>query len=171
MPDDGLRRELVKGEIACLELTGSEHGAVTAELNGSLWHHVHEHRLGRVFGAETGFVLQRDPDTVRAPDVAFVRGRRIAEIGVPSTFFPGPPDLAVEVVSPSDRPKDVEAKVDDWLRHGTVEVWVVDPRRRTVVVYQSPGGPREFGEQDVLQSPDLLPGFRLAVAEIFPQAP
>ncbi len=118
----------------------------------------------------TGFILARNPDTVRAADVAFVRQSRIAEIGIPQFYFPGAPDLAVEVVSPNDRPNEVEAKVQDWLSHGTLMVWVVDPRRRTVAVHRSPADVRELGATDFLEAPDLLPGFGLGVGEIFPEA-
>jgi Uma2 family endonuclease len=169
MPNDGLRCELVQGEIVHMNPAGGEHGAIILELSGRLWQHVRAANLGRLFGAETGFILQRNPDTVRAPDIAFVRAARIAETGIPESFFPEPPALAVEVVSPNERPKEVAAKVDDWLLHGTVLVWVVDPRPRTVAIYRSNAGTHVLGEHDTLEAPDLLPGFRLSVAEIFPK--
>ena len=170
MPADGWRRELVKGELIRMNPAGSEHGVVIAELTWMLGQHVRQHNLGRLFGAETGFVLARNPDTVRAPDMAFVRQERIAATGIPQTYFPGPPDLAVEVISPSDRFDDVDAKVDDWLSHGCQLVWVINPRRRTIAVYRSVRDTHVVGETDTLEAPDLLPGWRLSVAAIFPQA-
>jgi Uma2 family endonuclease len=101
--------------------------------------------------------------------VAFVCQARIAETGIPRSFFPGAPDLAVEVISPNDRSGDIDSKVNDWLVHGTVLVWLVDPRGRTVAVHRSHANSRELGENDILEAVDLLPGFRLCVAEIFPR--
>jgi Uma2 family endonuclease len=170
MPNDGQRRELVQGEIVSMNPAGSEHGAIILELSGRMWQYVSEQKVGRLFGAETGFVLQRNPDTVRAPDVAFVCQARISEIGIPESFFPGPPDLAVEVISPSDRLNDIQAKVEDWLAHGTDLVWLIDPRRRTVAVHSPHTQARELGENDILEAPDLLPGLRLSVSDIFPTA-
>jgi Uma2 family endonuclease len=169
MPDDGLRRELVQGEVFTMNPAGFGHGAISVRLARLLDDHVEHHRLGVVVGAETGFVLARNPDTVRAPDAAFVRQSRVEKVAALQKFFPGPPDLAVEVISPDDRPRDIEAKIHDWLSHGAVVVWSVDPRGRTVTVYRSAADPLVLGEQEFLEAPDLLPGLRLNVAEIFPK--
>jgi Uma2 family endonuclease len=116
--------------------------------------------------AETGFQIARDPDTVRAPDVGFVLSER--EPGEPvKGYFPGPPDLAVEVLSPDDRASEVLAKVRDWLAAGCRRVWVVDPRTRTVSVYRSPSEIVVLSESDTLTDEELLPGFHLPVGEIF----
>jgi Uma2 family endonuclease len=168
MPGDGLRRELVRGALIRLNPTGSEHGVVTAELTWMLGQHVRLHNLGRVFGAETGFVLSRDPDTVRAPDIAFVRQERILQTGIPQAYFPGAPDLAVEVVSPGDRSSEIEAKMNDWLSHGCQVVWIVDPRRRTVAIHRSARNRQIVGEPDELDEPGLFPGWQISVAKIFP---
>jgi Uma2 family endonuclease len=170
MPADGWRRELVKGEVIRSPFNGAEHGFIAADLGSRLWQHARQQNVGAVFGGGTGFVLARDPDTVRAPDVAFVRQERIAVTGIPQSYFPGAPDLAVEVVSPSDRMNEVDAKVDDWLSHGCQLVWVVNPRRRTIAIYRSVRDTQVVGEADTLEAPDLLPGWRLIVAEIFPTA-
>jgi len=159
------RSELVRGELIMMSPAGSRHGAVLARLTGRIVSFVDEHRLGTVFGAETGFQIQHDPDTVRAPDVAFVRASRMPA-DLPGGFFPGPPDLAVEVVSPSDRASEVLAKVQDWLEAGSAAVWVVDPHTRRVSVYRS-GEVVVLKESDALAGGDLLPGFSLPVAEIF----
>jgi Uma2 family endonuclease len=166
-PHDGLRRELVRGEIIAMNPSGAEHGQIVVEITWRIAQHVREKNLGVVFGAETGFALARHPDTVRAPDVAFVRKSRIAEIGVPKQFFPGAPDLAVEVVSPSERPGDIDSKVSDWLAHGTLSVWLVNPQRRVVAIYRPGASAVLLGEGDVLEEPDLLPGFKVAVKQIW----
>ena len=114
---------------------GSEHGWIVTNVTVPLAVFVKQRSLGRVFGAETGFRIGHDPDTVRA-DVAFVTAMRVG-VELPPGFFPGPPDLAVEVLSPDDRAGEVLAKVQDWLDAGCRAVWVVDPRTRTVTVYRS----------------------------------
>jgi len=151
---------------------GFLHGRITMTIGASIALHVQTHELGTVVAAETGFVLTRDPDTVRAPDVAFVRASRPA--GPQRGYYPGAPDLAVEVLSPDDRPGYVREKVAEWLEAGTVAVWVVDPRKRTVTIHQSGRAPHEngpapsvLGESDTLRGGDLLPGFELLVRELF----
>ena len=104
-------------------------------MTGTLIQHVRANKLGRVYAAETGFRLALDPDTVRAPDVAFVRQERIEEVGKVEGYWPGAPDLAVEVISPGDLYTEVEEKVFTWLEGGTRLVIVVDPRRRTAAVF------------------------------------
>ena len=119
-----------------------------------------------VVTAEAGFRIAHDPDTVRAPDVAFVRAERIPPGGVKG-FFQGPPDIAVEVVSPNDRASEVMAKAQDWLQAGCPLVWVVDPETRTISVYRSRSEISVLNETDTLTGGDVLPGFSVAVAEIF----
>ena len=118
MPDDGYRYELVQGELIQMSPAGDEHGQVTIELAVSLHLYVKQHRLGRVCAAETGFKLESDPDTVRAPNIAFVRRERVEATGTLSGFRSGAPELVVEVLSPSDRIGKVEAKVKQWLETG-----------------------------------------------------
>ena len=138
---------------------------------GPLSQHVKAHGLGVVCGAETGFVLERDPDTVLAPDVAFVRRERILASGLPPTCWEGPPDLAVEVTSPGDTRREVADKVASWLAAGTRLVWVVDPKRLVVEIHDPDGAPRRLGGSDVLEGEPLFPGFRLPVADIFGLTP
>jgi Uma2 family endonuclease len=159
------RCELVRGELIMMSPGGAEHGLIIANIHGPLWSYASRTGLGHTFGAETGFQIARDPDTVRAPDVAFVTRDRITAPW-PKGFFAGPPDLAVEVMSPDDRPDEVLAKVQGWLRAGCRVVWLVDPRRQTVHVYQA-GEPQVLGLGDTLGGGPLLPGFSLAVADIF----
>jgi Uma2 family endonuclease len=111
-------------------------------------------------------LIGQDPDTVRAPDIAFVTAARLSE-PVPQGYFSGPPDLAVEVVSPHDRVSEVEEKVQDWLDAGCREVWVVSPRFRRITVYRSPTDIRVLTAGDVLESAELLPGFSCRVGEVF----
>ena len=158
--------ELVRGELVMMTPAGSEHGSIAASITASLVTSVKEKRLGRVFGAETGFQIGHDPDTVRAPDVAFVCAERVGPT-LAKGFFQGPPDLAVEVVSPNDRASEVFAKVQDWLDAGCRVVWVVDPETRTVTVYCSREEIKVLGASDSLTAADLLPGFSVPVAEIF----
>jgi Uma2 family endonuclease len=164
-PDLG-RCELVCGELLQMTPGGYEHGSIILKIAGPLWAFVSRAGLGEVSGAETGFHIAYDPDTVRAPDVAFVVADRLPS-PLPKGFFPGPPDLAVEVVSPEDRDSQVQAKVQNWLDAGCRVVWLVDPRRRTVQVYQGRSEARVLGLSDTLYGEPLLPGFSLAVAEIF----
>lgn len=124
MPDDGFRYELVRGELHRMAPAGSEHGASIMNLAAPLKIFVEEHNLGVVFAAETGFQLTDSPDSVRAPDIAFVRRERIPENGIPKGYWKGAPDLAVEVVSPSDKLYEVDEKVDDFLLAGTRVVCV-----------------------------------------------
>ncbi len=112
-------------------------------------------------------MLARDPDTVLAPDVAFVRRERIPASGAPATFWNGAPDLAVEVVSPGDTRPQVASKVDTWLAAGARVVWVADPQDESVTVHQRDRAPRRLTAGDTLDGAPLLPGFRLCVADVF----
>ncbi len=160
------RTELVAGRLFEMEPAGALHGAVAARICELLARHVRAHGLGVVFGAETGFHLESDPDTVRAPDASFVSRERIAETGIPSEFFPGPPDIAFEVTSPRDRRGEVESKTRSWLQAGTLAVVVIDPRRRSVRVNRPGGTSPALGEHDALDLDDVLAGFRPAVSEL-----
>lgn len=168
LPDDGMRHELVEGVLRTTAPAGARHGLIAARLLVRLGTFVQTHRLGEFFAAETGFRLRRDPDTVRAPDVAFVGADRAAEAGVPG--FPAlAPDLVAEVVSPSDRAVDVVGKALAWLDAGVRLVWVVDPQNRTVTVYRQDGVAVLRGG-DVLDGEDVLPGFALPLEELWRRA-
>jgi Uma2 family endonuclease len=167
MPEDGFRYELVKGELRRMPPAGGEHGAISITIGGLLFQHLRDSRLGRAFGAETGFKIASDPDTVRAPDAAFVCRERIPEGGLPRGYFPGAPDLAVEVISPGDTYAEVEEKVLEWLDAGTRMVILLNPRRRTATVYRSRSEVTVLGEADELTGGDVVPGFACRVAELF----
>lgn len=125
------------------------------------------HRIGVMATAEASYRLSADPDTVRVPDVSFVRQERVDEIGDPTGFWPGAPDLAFEVVSPNDRYSEVHAKVDEYLAAGTPMVVLVDPQNREVTVFRPAAGRIELTEDDVLDGEDVVPGWKLPVREIF----
>lgn len=167
MPYDGFRYELVKGELRKMSPSGGEHGTVVVNVTLLLGQHVKTNKLGVCCGAETGFKIASDPDTVRAPDLAFVSTGRMPEGGVPKKFWPGVPDLAVEVVSPGDTYNEVEEKVEQWLAAGARAVWVCNPKRRSVWVYRSMTDVTHLSEGDELDGGDVVSGFRCKVSEIF----
>ena len=165
MPDDGYRYELVEGDLRKMTPAGSEHGAISMELGMRLAQHVRSHQLGMVFCAETGF--QIGPDTVLAPDAAFVRQERLNEVGIPKTFFPESPALVVEVVSPCDTVEHVDEKMRHWLASGVELAWVVHPTGRTVTVYRSIEDIRVLTEKETLTGNGVLRGFQCLVGELF----
>jgi Uma2 family endonuclease len=165
-PVDG-HVELVRGELVMMTPAGHEHGAIALKVGAALLEHVRSRGLGTAYSAETGFVLARDPDTVRAPDAAFVTAERVARQTRREGFFEGAPDLAVEVISPSESDEAVHAKVLEYLRAGTRLVWVLHPRTRTVEAYRSLKDIRVLTVDDTLDGLDLLPDFVLPVADLF----
>lgn len=167
MPDDGFRYELIRGELKKMVPAGSNHGRIAVNVAVHLAQHVKANQLGIVYAAETGFVLALDPDTVRAPDVAFVRQERIEEVGEVEGYWPGAPDLAVEVISPGDLYTEVEEKVFTWLEAGTCLVVVVDPRRRTVAVYRGKESIRILTAGEMLRGGEVVSGWEVAVEELF----
>jgi len=167
LPDEEGRMELVRGRVVRVPPAGAEHGHVGLNLVLVLAPHVRENDLGLVASLETGFVVEEDPPTVRAPDVAFISKERLPEGGIPTGYWRLAPDLAVEVVSPSDTADAVGEKALDYLRCGVREVWVLQPRGRLVTVYRSPTDVETLTEGDVLVNEALLPGFRIEVAELF----
>ena len=161
------RVELVRGEVITMAPAGAEHGEIAGFTFGALFNFVRPNSLGSLFAAETGFILARNPDTVRAPDVAFVAAERAAQQRGRTGFFEGPPDLAVEVVSPHDTAEEVEAKVLDYLEAGTRMVWIVRPRTRTVTVYRSLREVQVLRPGDTLEGGDVLPGLAIPVESLF----
>ena len=170
MPDDGFRYELVGGELRKMPPAGWEHGAIGGKLFTWLGTHVEERALGRVFLAETGFLLARDPDTVRAPDIAFVHKDHLPAQRPGEAFWPGAPDLVVEVVSPGDTVYEVDEKVKEWLDAGAMAVWIVDPKAESVTIHRAGSEVRVLTENDELDGQDVLPDFRRRVGDIFADA-
>jgi Uma2 family endonuclease len=167
MPDDGYRYELVRGELRKMAPAGHLHGRIAINVTTPLDRHVRAHNLGTVYAAETGFKLASNPDVVRAPDVAFIRRERVEEVGDVEGYWPGAPDLAVEVISPSDTYSDVEEKVFDWIEAGTRMVVLVIPRKRTVTIYRSLTDIVMLTEHDTLDGGDVVPGWKIPVSEVF----
>jgi len=157
--------ELVRGILVVREPAGYCHGRVSMELAFFLTRHVKETGAGQVVSAETGFKLKSDPDTVRAPDVAFIARERLPDSQ--ARGFPAlGPDLVVEVLSPDNRPGETLAKVGDWLEAGVRLVWVIDPERRVARVYRQDGTETHLGENGMLEGEDVLPGFSCSLTSI-----
>lgn len=159
----GKSYELVKGELITMSPAGADHGDIAMEIGSRLRDYVRAGRLGKVYSSDTGFVLTRDPDTVRAPDAAFVSAHRVVKT---ERYFPGPPDLAVEVISPTDSYADVEAKVTEYIAAGTRIVIVINPRNQTATVTTAAAIAR-LTIDDTLTGGDVVPGWSLPMRELF----
>jgi Uma2 family endonuclease len=158
--------ELVRGRLVVREPPSTYHGRIQSTLNILVGSFVLEHRLGAVFGQDTGFKIASDPDTVRAPDLAFVHRDRVAQIGRRG-YAALAPDLAAEILSPDDRPGEVLRKVGEWLEAGVSLVWVIDPERRTAAVYRPDGSVTGVAAAGDLEGESVLPGFRCSLAKLF----
>lgn len=159
------RAELIRGVLVVREPPGGRHGRIAMNLGVELANYVRARELGVVYAAETGFTLTRHPDTVRAPDVAFVRRERLPTpepVGFPELA----PDLVVEVLSPGDRPGQRLARIADWLAAGTRLVWVIDPDRRLARVYRHHGAETIVAADQALDGEDVLPGFSCPLSAI-----
>lgn len=164
---DENRYELIRGRIIVMPPAGAPHGDLAMNLGARMRVFAEDHELGKVFAAETGFVLEMNPDMVRAPDVAFVRTERLNVDGLPFGFFPGQPDIAVEIVSPNDRASEVQDKIQEWLSHGTLLVWVVEPKTKTLSIYRPDGSAQVLQSGDTLSGEDVMPGFEFQVERLF----
>jgi Uma2 family endonuclease len=164
---DNRRTELVRGEVVSMSPVGKVHGRIVVRLSGRMDVFVQEHHLGWC-GTETGFILDRDPDVVRAPDLAFVSAARLRDLDADG-YFELAPDLAVEVLSPGDRASDLNVKVEEYFRAGVKLVWVLDPKVEKVWVHR-PGSPiRVFSGDDEVSGEDVLPGFTFRPRDVFAQ--
>jgi len=168
---EGLRYELINGELITMPASGLPHGRVTMRLSAPLAQFIWDHGLGETFAAESGFKLTSNPDTVMALDFSFITKEHADVLGEQPGFLPGSPDLVVEVLSPDDRPSKVKQKTSRWLEHGAKQVWLVDPKKSTVTIYRSPSDSITFSGSDELQADDILPGFRLSLDRIFGPTP
>ena len=166
-PDNGTRYELVKGVLQKMPPAGFEHGIRAAEIGSKLNVYVKTHKLGYVCGAETGFKIAQNPDTVRAPDAAFVSQASIERQGIVSGYWEGAPDLAVEVISPGDTYAEVAEKVEEWLTAGCRMVWGINPRRETIEVYRPNADFTILRGTDTLDGDDVVEGFQCQVQDIF----
>lgn len=167
LPNDGTHRELVDGEIIEMTPAGLEHGVIAARLTVRLGAHVYAQKLGELVVAEGSFRLSTGPDTVRVPDLSFIRRERIEESGLTPGFMNGAPDLAVEVISPTDRYSDVWRKVAEYLEAGTSMVLLVDPPNRKVWVQRAGHAPVEVDESGTVDGADVVPGWTLKVRDLF----
>jgi Uma2 family endonuclease len=159
--------ELVRGEVIPLSPSGGIHGKLTIRIGALLDAYVRPRRLGVVCGAETGFILERDPDTVRGPDASFVSQDRIPPEGEPEGYWPFAPDLAVEVISPNDLYREVEQKVEEYLKAGVRLVWIVNPGTRTITIHRPPSIVHILHIEERLIGEDVVPGFEVPVSEVF----
>lgn len=167
LPDDGRRYELVNGELIQMPPTGAEHSSILIQLGGILNAYVRENDLGVVGGGDVGVVVRENPDTVIAPDLAFISKGRIPAGAVPKGYWRLTPDLVVEIISPSEILRESGEKAERWLAEGARMVWLVNPRRRDVTVYRPSARPQVLTEADELDGHDVVPGFRCGVAKIF----
>jgi len=162
MPDDGMKHELVRGELTMVPPPGIEHGDIAVELATHLNNYVKQHKLGKVY-VETGYVLATDPDTVRGPDVSFVRAEHVIKS---RKYYRIAPDLAVEVMSPDDRVSDVTTKVGEYLNAGTSVVIVIHPEKQVAWIYTQDDH-RTLTIDDALTAPEILPGWSLPLRDLF----
>ncbi len=167
LPRGQYRHELINGELKTMPLAGHKHGRITVRLSSPMAQFVWDKGLGEVFTAETGFKLTSNPDTVLAPDVCFVAKDQVERAGNSDGYFEGPPALAVEVLSPSERSGQVSKKVSQWLFFGAKQVWVVNPKTRTVVVHELDKDSVTLSEGEVIDGGNLLPGFQIPVSRLF----
>jgi Uma2 family endonuclease len=171
LPDDEWRTELVRGRLVREPSAGMDHGRVEIRLAVLVANFADRHALGDVFGADTGYVLFEDPPTVRVPDVSFVSAARLPSPEDSIRFGRMAPDLAVEVISPSNTATEILEKTADYLNAGTRLLWIVEPRRRCVTVHRPQDKVRLLREGDELEGYDVLPGFSVPVARIFTGSP
>ncbi len=167
LPRGNKRFELIRGELKTMAPAGSEHGNLAMDFGTLLNVYVRAHKLGKVYAAETGFKLTTNPDTVRAPDAAFISQARLDEVGPVKGYWPGAPDLAVEVVSPNDLYTEVSEKVAEWLEAGSGMVVVVNPRSHQIFIHLSPTEVKVLGVEDTLEGGDVVPGWQLPIRELF----
>ncbi len=165
LPDDGLIHELVEGRLIAEPLPGARHGRVCVNVVLLLGSWARATSAGSVYTCDTGFVLARDPDTVRGPDVAFVLASHLSDSD-PTGFHEIPPDLAVEVLSPSNRRRDMDVKVDNYLKAGGALVWLVDPAVQTLTV-RTIDGSETLRATNTYVGTGILLGLQFAVSELF----
>jgi Uma2 family endonuclease len=165
MPDDGHRYELIKGELLTMSPTSGKHGVVTMRLSRILANYIEEAGLGLTFAADTGFKLENDPDTVLAPDFAFVAADRLST--VPDGYVNLAPDLVVEVVSPSQGHKEMRRKAEQWILYGVKFVWLVNPKKKTIDVFSEHMPTVSLTEADELSADEVIAGFRLQLKQLF----
>jgi Uma2 family endonuclease len=164
-PHDGTLLELVRGEVVEVSRPKPRHGHICSKIDRRLGIFVEQHNLGWILVNDTGVIVERDPDTVRGPDLCFYSLERMPTI--PETYSECAPELAVEVLSPDDRMTDVREKVREYLAAGVKLVWVVDPDTKSLMVYTGTLRGKEYSGLDTIDGGDVLPGFTIRVSEFF----
>ncbi len=167
LSDQGHHYELIKGELRSMSPSGGPHGDATSRASFYINAVVYGDDLGMTFAAETGFLLSRDPDTIKAPDFAFVSFQRLPN-PLPEGYVPIVPDLVVETRSPYDTAREVAEKVAEWLVAGVRMVWVIEPQKRTITTHRTGRDPQVFTVGDMLDGEDVLPSLSMPVKNIFP---
>jgi Uma2 family endonuclease len=167
LPDDGNRYELIDGVLSMMPPAGGCHGRIAAKICMLLTRHVSDNRLGATFAAETGFLINMNPDTVRAPDAAFVCQQKMDQLDDDSGYLPFAPELAVEVISPSDSFAAVEQKSFSWLDAGTQLVLIVEPESETVHAYRSRTNMVVFQRGEPVDATDVVAGWTWDVNDLF----
>lgn len=167
-PTDGSRQELIRGVVNSMPPPGTYHGVCCARLARRLGTHAEENNLGHVASNDSGFITERDPDTVRGPDLSFWSLERLPQLPAEG-YVAVVPDLVVEVVSPSDVFARISKKVEHYLRHQVNLIWVVLPAERSVTVYRLGREQRTLGDAETLTGEEVLPGFSCPVAALFPE--
>ena len=163
----GVRGELIRGELCETKPSGGKHGEVVVNIVIPMGSHIKSRRLGRLAASDSGVLLERDPDTVREPDIVYISAERLPLDVEVTGYYEVVPDLVVEVVSPGDSAREVMDKALMWLSYGTRMVWAVNPGSHTVDVYRPGERTVTLGVDDALDGLDVLPGFACPVRDIF----
>lgn len=164
---EGVRGELVRGALWKTTTAGLTHGEIAMNLGGELRNFIRPRRLGRLVGSDSGMMLERDPDTVREPDIAFISAQKLPLNVKLSGYYEGAPDLVVEIVSPSDGAREVYHKARMWISFGVPLVWVVNPENRAIEVHRANQPLLSLTENDILDGGEALPGFNYPVRDVF----
>lgn len=165
--DPAKRCELIDGELIEMPPPGARHGRLAFHVGLTLGKFVEGTHLGSMYAAETGFLIRRNPDRVRGPDVAFVSRERLPGPS-PDGYLELAPDFVVEVVSPSDTATEVNERVEDWLQAGTLVVWTMDASTKTVLIWRGLDRAERRSGDDLVDAEPVLPGFRCTASELFP---
>src|SRR6476469_8775505 len=167
LPRGQYRYELINGELITTSAAGHDHGRISIRLSSPLAQFVWENDLGEVFSSDTGFQLSSKPDTVLAPDVSFIGRDRVQKVGRLQGYWLGPPDIAVEVLSPEQRDAYIKKRVAQWLSFGTKEVWIINPRTSTLTVHSPQGIVVTLTNDEFLDGREIVPGFRFSIKRLF----
>lgn len=165
-PEDGSQQELVRGEIITMPPPGGMHGVSCLKAGRRIGNFVEEKDRGTVTCNDTGFITERDPDSVRGPDISYWSRERLK--GVPVGYIEIPPDLLVEVLSPSNTSKQIRAKLMEYFAKGVRLIWVIAPEDRTLTIYRTPDEGRLLHESATVTGEDVLPEFTCRVSDLLP---